>query len=169
MDRPSGNHFSTRSVVMAKNGMAATSHPLATQIAVNILKRGGSAVDGAIAANAALGLMEPTGSGVGGDLFAIHWDAETQTLSGLNASGRSPLALSFEDMHRACPDGKIPTHGPLSVSTPGAVDGWFELHGRFGRLAMAELLEPAIAYAEEGFPVSEIIAGYWASDGVLLG
>ncbi len=169
MDRPSGNHFSTRSVVMAKNGMAATSHPLATQIAVNILKRGGSAVDGAIAANAALGLMEPTGSGVGGDLFAIHWDAETQTLSGLNASGRSPRALSFEDMHRACPDGKIPTHGPLSVSTPGAVDGWFELHGRFGRLAMAELLEPAIAYAEEGFPVTEIIAGYWASDGVLLG
>ena len=154
---------------MAANGMAATSHPLATQIAVDTLKRGGTAVDGAIAANAALGLMEPTGSGVGGDLFAIHWEAETETLSGLNASGRSPRALSVEDLRRACPDGRIPAYGPLSVSVPGAVDGWFELHGRFGRLPMAELLAPAIAYAEEGFPVTEIIAGYWAKDAQLLG
>ena len=169
MDRPSGNPFATRSVVMGTRGMAATSQPLATQIAIDILKRGGSAVDGAIAANAALGLMEPTGSGIGGDLFAIHWEAATATLSGLNASGRAPLALSFEAMRRACPDGHIPAYGPLSVSTPGAVDGWFELHGRFGRLPMAQLLAPAIAYAEEGFPVTPIIAAYWASDAARLG
>ena len=148
--------------------MAATSQPLATQIAIDILKRGGSAVDGAIAANAALGLMEPTGSGIGGDLFAIHWEAATATLSGLNASGRAPLALSFEAMRCACPDGHIPAYGPLSVSTPGAVDGWFELHGRFGRLPMAQLLAPAIAYAEEGFPVTPIIAAYWAADAARL-
>lgn len=149
--------------------MAATSHPLATQIALDTLKQGGSAVDGAIAANAALGLMEPTGSGIGGDLFAIHWAADTRTLSGLNASGRSPRGLSYEDMCSACPEGKIPSHGPLSVSTPGAVDGWFELHRRFGQLPMAQLLAPAIAYAEEGFPVTEIIAAYWASDAEKLG
>ena len=169
MDRPAGNPFSTRSVVAATNGMAATSHPLATQIAIDTLKLGGTAVDGAIAANAALGLMEPTGSGVGGDLFAIHWEAETATLSGLNASGRSPRALSFEAMSRACPDGRIPAYGPLSVSTPGAVDGWFELHGRFGRLPMTQLLAPAIGYAEEGFPLTETIARYWASDADSLG
>ncbi len=169
MDRPSGSRFSTRSVVMATHGMAATSQPLVTQIAVDTLQRGGSAVDGAIAANAALGLMEPTGSGVGGDLFAIHWEADQGTLSGLNASGRSPAALSLEELTRACPEGAIPEYGPLSVSVPGAVDGWFELHARFGRLPMTELLGPAIAYAEEGFPVSEIIAGYWAGDAELLG
>ena len=137
MDRPSGKHFSTRSVVMATSGMAATSHPLATQVAVDTLKLGGTAVDGAIAANAVLGLVEPTGSGIGGDLFAINWEAGTETLSGLNASGRSPRELSFEQMSRSCPDGRIPTYGPLSVSTPGAVDGWFKLHKKFGYLPMA--------------------------------
>ena len=169
MDRPSGKHFSTRSVVMATSGMAATSQPLATQVAVDTLKLGGTAVDGAIAANAVLGLVEPTGSGIGGDLFAINWEAGTETLSGLNASGRSPQELSFEQMSSSCPDGRIPTYGPLSVSTPGAVDGWFKLHEKFGYLPMAQLLAPAIAYAEEGFPVTEIIAADWANDADLLG
>ena len=166
--RNNPDSFLTRSVVMAVRGMAATSHPLATRIAVETLRQGGSAVDGAIAANAALGLMEPTGSGVGGDLFAIHWEAASATLTGLNASGRSPGALSLEHASSLCADGRLPASGPLSVSVPGAVDGWFELHGRFGRRPMADLLGPAIAYAEEGFPVTPVIARQWAADGARL-
>ncbi len=154
---------------MAMNGMAATSHPLATGIAVDTLKKGGTAVDGAIAANAALGLMEPTGCGIGGDLFAIHWDAGRRELTGLNASGRSPTGLSLERLRSLCGTGRIPAYGPLSVSVPGAVDGWFELHGRFGRMSMDELLAPAIAYAEEGFPVTPVIAAQWAAQADLLG
>ena len=168
MDRPAGSLYSTRSVVMTTNGMAATSHPLATQIAIDILKNGGTAVDGAIAANAALGLVEPTGSGIGGDLFAIYWHEKEKSLIGLNASGRSPKKLSYEDMKCACPDGKVPAYGPLSVSTPGAVDGWFKLHGRFGKIPMTQLLAPSISYAEKGFPVTEIIAETWASDADIL-
>ena len=163
------SNFSTRSVVTAVHGMAATSHPLATQVAVQTLRRGGAAVDGAIAANAALGLMEPTGCGIGGDLFAIHWEAESGTLSGLNGSGRSPMGLSLDRLCSECTEGGIPSYGPLSVSVPGAVDGWFELHGRFGRLPMDELLAPAIAYAEEGFPVTPVIAAQWAADAAVLG
>jgi gamma-glutamyltranspeptidase/glutathione hydrolase len=125
-----------------------------------VLKRGGSAVDAAIAANAALGLMEPTGSGIGGDLFAIVWDAETKKLHGLNASGRSPTSLTLEVFQQAGLT-KIPARGPLPVTVPGCVDGWFELHARFGKLPMEEILEPAIRYAREGFPVSELIAHYW--------
>jgi gamma-glutamyltranspeptidase/glutathione hydrolase len=139
--------------------MAATSQPLATQIALDILKAGGSAVDAAIAANAALGLMEPTGCGIGGDLFAIVWDAEKGELTGLNASGRAPKAMTLEYFQKNGIE-KIPPFGPLPVSVPGAVDGWFELHGRYGRLPMAEILAPAIRYAREGFPVSEVIAYY---------
>ena len=161
--------FSTRSVAMAVHGMAATSHPLATQVAVDTLRRGGTAVDGAIAANAALGLMEPTGCGIGGDLFAIHWEAGSGTLSGLNGSGRSPMGLSLDRLCSVCTEGGIPSYGPLSVSVPGAVDGWFELHGRFGRLPMDELLAPAIAHAEEGFPVTPVIAAQWAADAAVLG
>ena len=108
--------------------------------------------------------MEPTGSGIGGDLFAIYWQEKEKTLIGLNASGRSPKTLNYEDMKRACPDGKIPAYGPLSVSTPGAVDGWFELHGRYGKIPMSQLLAPSISYAETGFPITEIIADTWASD-----
>ncbi len=142
--------------------MAATSQPLATQIALDILKSGGSAVDAAIAANAALGLMEPTGNGIGGDLFAIVWSAEENKIYGLNASGRSPKSLTFEKLKTIIGDGKkIPAHGPLPVSVPGCVDGWFELHGKFGRLPMKEVLAPAIGYANDGFPVSELIAHYW--------
>ena len=160
-DRVSGKPFASRSEIIAPHGMAATSQPLATQIALDILKAGGSAADAAIAANAALGLMEPTGSGIGGDLFAIVWDAEKGELTGLNGSGRAPQALSLQTFKDLCLD-SIPPRGPLPVSVPGAVDGWFELHARYGRLPMSELLAPAIAYATDGFPVSEYIAYGWA-------
>ena len=159
-DRITGKKFVTRSEVIAQHGMAATSHPLATQIALDILKKGGTAVDAAIAANAALGLMEPTGNGIGGDLFAIVWDAKTQKLYGLNASGRSPKSLTLEYFKKHGYK-KIPPFGPLPVTVPGCVDGWFELHKKFGRLPMTEILAPAIRYAEEGFPVTELIAYYW--------
>ena len=159
-DRITGRMFATRSEIIAQHGMAATSQPLATQIALDILRQGGSAVDAAIAANAALGLMEPTGSGIGGDLFAIVWDAETDKLYGLNASGRSPASLTLEVFTNAGLK-KIPAHGPLPVTVPGCVDGWFELHRRFGQLSMEQVLAPAIRYAREGFPVSELIAYYW--------
>ena len=156
-DRPTGRAHASRSEVIAPHGMAATSQPLATQIALDILKAGGSAVDAAIAANAALGLMEPTGNGIGGDLFAIVWDAEKKELTGLNASGRSPQAMTLEYFRERGLDA-IPRFGVLPVSVPGTVDGWFELHDRYGRLPMPDLLAPAIAYARDGFPVSEIIA-----------
>lgn len=172
-DRLVGAPFATRSPVLARHGMAATSHPLATQVALDILKKGGSAVDAAIAANAVLGLMEPTGCGIGGDLFALVWDPQTQQLYGLNASGRAPQGLSFETMvaeaQRLQPSQRgepptIPLWGVLPVTVPGAVDGWFELHARFGRLPMREVLAPAIHYAQEGFPVSPVIAHDWAQN-----
>ena len=159
-DRVVGRAHASRSEVIAPHGMAATSQSLATQIAIDILKAGGSAVDAAIAANAALGLMEPTGCGIGGDLFAIVWDADKQELTGLNASGRAPMAMTL-DYFRENGIDSIPPFGPLPVSVPGAVDGWFELHGRYGRLSMEEILAPAIRYARQGFPVSEVIAYYF--------
>ena len=157
------NQLPGRSAVMSTEAMAATSQPLATQVALDILKAGGNAIDAAIAANAVLGLMEPTGCGIGGDLFAIVWDAEKNELSGLNGSGRSPKLLTLEHF-REQQLSEVPYLGPLSVSVPGAVDGWFELHARFGSLPMSEILAPAIAYADEGFPVSEVIAAGWASN-----
>ncbi len=166
-DRLTGRPFATRSEIIARHGMAATSQPLATQVAMDILKQGGSAVDAAIAANATLGLMEPTGCGIGGDLFAIVWDAKTRRLYGLNASGRSPYGLTLSHL-RASGSNSIPPHGPLPVTVPGCVDGWFELHERFGRLAMSAVLAPAIDYAGEGFPVSELIAHYWQRGGEVL-
>ena len=159
-DRITGRPFASRSEVIAPQGMAATSHPLATQIAIDVLKRGGSAVDAAIAANAALGLMEPTGCGIGGDLFAIVWDAKTKRLHGLNASGRSPASLTLDHFEQQGLE-SVPPYGPLPITVPGCVDGWFELHSRFGALPMAEVLAPAIAYANDGFPVTETIAYYW--------
>ncbi|MEO1246964.1 MAG: gamma-glutamyltransferase [Pseudomonadota bacterium] len=159
-DRVAGAAHASRSEVIAPHAMAATSQPLATQIALDVLKAGGSAVDAAIAANAALGLMEPTGCGIGGDLFAIVWDAEKGELSGLNASGRAPELMTIE-YFRDNGIETIPRFGPLPVSVPGAVDGWFELHERYGKLPMRDLLAPAIAYAENGFPVSEVIAYYF--------
>jgi gamma-glutamyltranspeptidase/glutathione hydrolase len=159
-DRITGLNFATRSEVIAQNGMACTSQPLATQAALDILKAGGNAVDAAIAANAVLGLTEPTGSGIGGDIFAIIWDAKTQKLYGLNGSGRSPYELKLQYFKDNGYE-KIPAFGPLSVSVPGCVDGWFELNKKFGKLKMNEILAPAIHYAREGFPVSEVIAYYW--------
>lgn len=158
-DRITGKKFATRSEVIAQHGMAATSHPLATQVAIDILKKGGSATDAAIAANACLGLMEPTGNGIGGDIFAIVWEAKTQKLHGLNGSGKSPKSLTLEYfLENGYED--IPYYGPLPVSVPGCVDGWFELHKKFGKLTMKENLQPAIDYAREGFPMSELIAYY---------
>lgn len=166
-DRITGKPFATRSEVIARHGMAATSHPLATQVALDILKQGGNAVDAAIAANAALGLMEPTGCGIGGDLFAIVWDARTKRLYGLNASGRSPKSLTLEHFQKLALS-KIPSRGPLPVSVPGAVDGWFQLHQRFGKLSMKKILAPTIVYAREGFPVTEIIAYGWQRNASVL-
>ena len=173
-DRLIGQPFATRSPVIAQHGIAATSQPLASQVAIDILKKGGTAVDAAIAANAALGLMEPTGNGIGGDLFAIVWDPETGEVYGLNASGRSPQGLTLERLKAALDSlaaadvtessEQIPLWGPLPVSVPGAVDGWFELHERFGNLPMADVLAPAIGYAREGFPLSQVIAYYWQSN-----
>lgn len=158
-DRITGEPFASRSEVIAQNGMVATSQPLATQVGLDILKRGGNAIDAAIAANAMLGLVEPTGNGIGGDLFAIVWDAKTKQLYGLNASGRSPKSLTLDYFRERGLD-KIPPFGPLPVSVPGAVDGWFELHGKFGSMLMASILSPSIEYAKSGFPVSELIAYY---------
>jgi gamma-glutamyltranspeptidase/glutathione hydrolase len=159
-DRPAGPIYKTRSAVMARQGMAATSQPLATAAAIRVLQQGGNAVDAAIAANAVLGVVEPMSCGLGGDLFAIVWDARTKRLYGLNASGRAPGAATI-DVFMAKGLSEIPTHGPLSWSVPGCVDGWDQLRKRFGSKAWSELLAPAIAYAEHGFPVSEIIAADW--------
>ncbi len=164
IDRVNGRAFATRSEVIARHGMAATSHPLATQVALDVLKAGGSAVDAAIAANAALGLMEPTGCGIGGDLYAIVWSAKDRRLHGLNASGRSPRGLDAAAMDaelKRLGVRTIPMRGMLPISVPGAVDGWFELHAKFGRLPMRDVLAPAIRYAREGFPLTEYIAYLW--------
>lgn len=158
-DRITGELFATRSEVIAQNGMVASSHPLATQIGIEILKNGGNAIDAAIAVNAALGLMEPTGCGIGGDLFAIVWDPKTKKLHGLNASGPSPQSLSLDYFLDNDYEG-IPFYGVLPVSVPGAVAGWFALHRKFGNLSMNQILSPAIQYAEKGFPLTELIAYY---------
>jgi len=160
MDRITGEPFATRSTVYAPHAMAATSHPLATQIALDTMRGGGSAMDAAIAANAALGLMEPTGNGIGGDLFAIVWDPKSEKLHGYNGSGRSPQSLTLKHF-QALGLNDIPPHGPLPVSVPGTVDAWFALHGRFGKRTMAQNLAPAIGYARNGHPVHETIAYYW--------
>jgi gamma-glutamyltranspeptidase / glutathione hydrolase len=161
-DRPGGPLHKTCSTVIARHGMAATSQPLATAAAIKVLQDGGNAVDAAIAANAVLGVVEPMSCGIGGDLFAIVWDDKTKALYGLNASGRSPYAATIAHF-RGKGLAQIPTHGPLSWSVPGCVDGWEALRARFGTRPLADLLAPAIAYASDGFPVSEIIAHDWQS------
>jgi gamma-glutamyltranspeptidase/glutathione hydrolase len=151
-----------RSVVLATHGMVATSHPLAAEVGLDVLKQGGNAVDAAIAANAALGLMEPMSCGVGGDLYALVWDSKTKKLYALNASGRAPGRATlklFADKGLK----EIPETGPLSWSVPGCVDGWEALRSRFGSKPLADLLAPSARYAEEGFPVTEVIAGYWSA------
>ena len=161
-DRLTGETFTTRSEILAHNGMAATSQPLATQVALDILKKGGSAMDAAIAANAVLGLVEPASCGIGGDVFAIVWSAEEQKLYGLNGSGRAPQSLTIDYfMDKGL--SYVPFYGPLPVSVPGCVDGWFTLHEKFGRLPMEDILQPAIDYGNNGFPVSEVIAYEMAS------
>ncbi|WKN43744.1 gamma-glutamyltransferase [Tunicatimonas pelagia] len=166
-DRLTGEQFATRSEVIAQHGMAATSQPLATQTALYILRQGGNAIDAAIAANAVLGLTEPTGNGIGGDLFAIVWNAENEELLGLNASGRSPYDLSLayfeENGHE-----EVPYRGPLSVSVPGCVSGWFALHEKMGSLPMTTILQPAIDYARDGFPLTEVIASGWRGNARVL-
>jgi gamma-glutamyltranspeptidase/glutathione hydrolase len=147
--------------------MAATSHPLATQAALDVLKKGGNAIDAAIAANAVLGVVEPTGAGIGGDIFALIWSAEKEKLYGLNGSGRSPRSLKMEYFRENGYD-LIPSFGPLPVSVPGCVDGWYEMNEMFGRLPMKDILQPAILYARDGFPVTEVIAWSLARNSELL-
>ena len=158
-DRITGLPFASRSEVIAENGMAATSHPLATQTAIDVLKEGGNAIDAAIAANAVLGLVEPTGCGIGGDLFAIVWDAKTKKLYGLNSSGPAPKDMNIDFIKNQGLD-KIPAYGPLPVTVPGAVAGWVALHKKFGSADFNGIFNNAISYAENGFPVSEIVAYY---------
>jgi len=158
-DRITGEKFASRSEVIGQHGMVATSHPLATQIGLDVLKKGGTAIDAAIAANIALGLMEPTGNGIGGDLFAIVWDAKSEQLYGLNASGPAPKNISI-DYFESKSLHKIPAYGPLPVTVPGAVDGWVKLHDKFGNQEFKSLFEPTINYAINGFPVTETIAYY---------
>jgi gamma-glutamyltranspeptidase/glutathione hydrolase len=159
-DRPSGASFATRSPALGLNGAAGTAHPLATQTAIAILKRGGSAVDAAVAANAVLGFVEPTSSGLGGDCFAFVWDPEAGRLLGMASSGRSPKSLSLATVRSRAVNGHIPSVGAVSVSTPGALDGWWTLHQRYGKLKWAELFEPAIAACEAGAPTPQIIGYY---------
>ena len=161
-DRPAKNRHQSRSVTVAKNGIVATSQPLAAQVGIDVLKAGGNAVDAAIATNAMLGLVEPMSCGIGGDLFVIYWDAKTKKLYGLNASGRSPYALN-RDVFKQKRLKQIPVTGPLPWSVPGCVDGWSVLHQRFGKLPMKDVLAPSIRYGKEGFAVTEIIANSWRS------
>ena len=158
-DRIIGSDFVSRSEIISTNGMAATSHPLATQTAIEVLQRGGNAIDAAIAANAVLGLMEPTGCGIGGDLFAIVWSADDKKLFGLNSSGPAPNNISIEKV-LAKNLKQIPPYGPLPVTVPGAVAGWKELHDKFGNLPFKNLFQEAIKYSENGFPVTEVVAYY---------
>jgi gamma-glutamyltranspeptidase/glutathione hydrolase len=159
-DRVAGAPFATRSTVWGVSGAAATAHPTATLVAVDILRRGGTAVDAAIAANAALGFLEPTGCGIGGDCFAMLWDPRQGRVVGINGSGRSPRGLSLETVRSRARNGKIPSFGAVSVSVPGAVDAWWAMHQRYGRLPWPAVLEPAIALAEQGVPVPQTIAYY---------
>lgn len=161
------SHFRTRPEAFGENGMAATSQPLATLAALDILRSGGNALDAAIAANAVQGLTEPTGCGIGGDLFALVWEPQEKRLHGLNASGRSPRAVSLDELKARSENERIPRLGPLAVTVPGCVDGWNELHTRFGRARWADLFAPAIELAREGFAVTENIAESWR--GALLG
>src|SRR5436305_49604 len=164
IDRITGKNFATRSEVLARHGMVCTSVPAATQAGLDILKKGGSAVDAAIAANSTLGLMEPVSNGIGGDLFAIVYNAKKNKLYGINGSGRSPLGLSYDQMKAELDKlnrKTIPPRGMLPISVPGTVDAWAELHKKFGKLKLSDDLGPAIHYAEEGFPVTDLIAFYW--------
>lgn len=160
-DRPVGASFASRTAAYGLHGAAGTAHPLATQAGIDILKRGGSAVDAAIAINACLGLLEPTSCGIGGDAYAMLWDPKQRKVVGIAGSGASPRGLSLDTVRqRVRKDGTLPPLGAVSVSVPGAVDCWWEMHKRYGKLKWAELFEPAIRHAEEGAPTPDIIAYY---------
>ncbi|MEO7026479.1 MAG: gamma-glutamyltransferase, partial [Caulobacteraceae bacterium] len=162
-DRITGAPFASRSVAYGLHGAAATAHPLATLIAIDLLRAGGSAVDAAIGVNAALGFLEPVSSGVGGDCFAMVWDPKANKLAGLNGSGRSPRSLTLAIQQARAKNGMIAPFGATSVSTPGAVDAWWTLHQRHGRLKWADLFGPAIELARRGAPVPQTIAYYLAA------
>ncbi len=166
-DRPYGNLRGTRSVAMGRRGMIATSQPLASSAGLDVLRRGGNAVDAAVTAAAVLSVVEPAMTGIGGDLFAIVHDGRTGRLDGLNASGRTGRAAACDSLIRAG-HSRVPARGPLSVTVPGAVDGWSELLARHGTLTLAQALAPAIGYASDGFPVCEIVSGQWQSLAPLL-
>src|ERR1700710_1604727 len=159
-DRPVGASFASRSAAYGLSGAAGTAHPLATLAGIEMLKRGGSAVDAAVAINACLGFLEPTSSGIGGDCFAMLWDPAQRKVVGLAGSGRSPHALTLDIARAHARDGALPPLGAVTVSVPGAVDAWWTLHRRYGRLRWADLFAPAIALAENGAPVPDIIAHY---------
>ena len=159
-DRPAGASFTSRSPALGCSGAAGTAHPLATQAAIEMLKRGGSAVDAAIAANALLGFVEPTSSGLGGDCYAFVWDPKVGKLAGMASSGQSPKSLSLATARSRAVNGALPALGAVTVSTPGALDGWWTLHQRYGKLKWAELFEPAIHYCEAGDPAPQIIGWY---------
>ncbi len=159
-DRPAGASFASRSPALGCSGAAGTAHPLATQAAIEMLKKGGSAVDAAIAANAVLGFVEPISSGLGGDCYALLWDPKAEAVMGLAGSGRSPKSLTLEMVRARAKNGVIPPLGAIAVSTPGALDAWWTLHQRYGKLKWAELFEPAIHYCEHGAPVPQIIGYY---------
>jgi len=159
-NRIAGAHFAGRSAVWGTSGAAATAHPIATLLAIDILRRGGSAVDAAIAANAALGFLEPTANGIGGDCFVMLWDPAKKTVVGLNGSGRSPRGLSLAEVRRRSPKDHIPAYGAVSVSVPGTVDAWWSMHQRYGKLPWREVLEPVVALCERGAPVPQTIAWY---------
>ncbi|MFA7262816.1 MAG: gamma-glutamyltransferase [Caulobacter sp.] len=162
-DRVDGATFASRSAAWGVHGAAATAHPLATLAAIDILRRGGSAIDAAIAANACLGFLEPISCGVGGDCFVMLWDPKTKKVVGLNGSGRSPRALTLETQRARSKNGHIASFGAIAVSVPGAVQAWWDLHGKFGKLPWKDLFAPAIAHAEEGAPVSQNVAYYLAA------
>lgn len=163
-DRLAGSSFASRSVVWGLNGVAATSHPRATMVALDILRKGGSAIDAAIAANATLGVVEPTANGIGGDAFCLLWDPAQKKVVGLNGSGRSPAALSLETLRERSSNGRVPGKGAASVTVPGAVDAWWTMHQRYGKLPWKDILTPAADIAEEGQPIGLMIADRMRSD-----
>src|SRR3954471_13359984 len=166
-DRPAGNTRGTRSVVMARNGVIATSQPLATAAGLRVLQSGGNAIDAAVTAAAVLAVVEPTMNGAGGDLFAIVYSAKDRKIHGLNASGRAGSLATLDEFKKRNVQ-RIPLRGELSVSVPGVVDGWNELLTKHGTRTLAQALEPAIRYARDGYAVSEIIADQWKSVETML-
>ncbi len=161
-DRPAPNPHATRSVPMGRNGMIATSQPLASAAGLKVLQDGGNAIDAAVTAAAVLAVVEPSMTGIGGDLFAIVYDAKTKTLHGLNASGRAPYAATPQEFAKRNLQ-RMPNAGVLSVTVPGVVEGWSDLLAKYGTIPMAKAVAPAIGYAKNGYPVSEIISGQWKS------